>query len=439
MMKVEVETVDPVRRRLAVEVPAEEVRDEMERAFSELGRSARVRGFRPGRTPRPVLEQLFGDRVRAEVFGKLIQQSYEEALRERGLSVVSEPQIVTEKAEPGAALRYSATVEVRPEVEAQNYTGLEVERALAPIADADVDAFLERLRESLAQLRPIEDRTQLRRGDVATIDYEARRDGKVVGRGESRVLEIGRGAFTESFDEQIEGVEVGSTREFAVTYPADHSNPDLAGQTIQFRVTVKALASKEMPALDDDFAKDHGECDTLAALRERVRQRLEAEAAQRADEAVRAALIDRLIQGNDLMVPEAMVHRRSHALAEDFLHSMRNPKLPQRDERGVVERLSAELEPRAREQVKAALLLEAVARQEHIEIGEPDLDSEIEAMVAQAGNAGERVRALYRDEGARNALRTRLLQQRALELVASRATITTVEQTSSVADPEQKG
>jgi len=439
MMKVEVETVDPVRRRLAVEVPAEEVRNEMERAFVELGRHARVRGFRPGRTPRPVLEQLFGDRVRAEVFGKLIQQSYEEALRERGLAVVSDPQIVTEKAEPGAALRYSATVEVRPEVHVQNFTGLQVDRPLAPVLDADVDAFLERLRESLAQLQPITDRTRVQRGDVVTMDYEARRDDRVVGRGDDRLLEVGRAAFTESFDAELEDAEVGSTREFTVTYPAEHSNAVLAGQQIHFRVTVKALARKEVPPLDDDFAKDHGECETLAALRERVRQRLEAEAVQRADEAVRAGLIDKLVRDNEIMVPEAMVHRRAHALAEDFLHSMRNPRLPQRDERGVLERLSTELEPRAREQVKAALLLEAVARQEHIEIGESEVQTEIEQMAAQAGNAGERVRALYQEESARAALRTRLLQQRALDLVASRATVTTIEPTSSVADAEQKG
>jgi len=321
----------------------------------------------------------------------------------------------------------------------QNFAGLQVDRPLAPVLDGDVDAFLERLRESLAQLQPITDRTRAERGDVVTIDYEARRDDRVVGRGDNRLLELGRGAFTESFDTQLEGAEVGSTREFTVAYPTEHSNAELAGQQVHFRVTVKALASKEMPPLDDDFAKDHGECETLTELRERVRQRLEAEAVQRADEAVRAGLIDKLVRDNEIMVPEAMVHRRAHALAEDFLHSMRNPRLPQRDERGVLERLSTELEPRAREQVKAALLLEAVARQEHIEIGETEVQTEIEQMVAQAGNAGERVRALYQEESARAALRARMLQQRALDVVASRATITTVEPTSSVADAEQKG
>jgi trigger factor len=438
-MKVEVETVDSVHRRLAVEVPAEAVRDEIDRAFGELGRHARVRGFRPGRTPRPVLEQLFGDQVRTEVFGKLIQESYTAALRERGLAVVSEPQIVTERAELGAALRYSATVEVKPEVQPRDYSGLRVDRPLAPVTDADVEAFLHRLQESLAQLRPIAGRSRIERGDVVALDYEARIGQRLAGKAENRFVEVGRGSFAEGFDEQIEGAEVGAVREFDLTYPADHANAELAGQTVHFRVTLRSLAAKEMPGLDDDFAKDHGECASLAELRLRVRQQLEAEAARRADEAARTALVEQLTGAHDIMVPDAMVQRRAHALAEDVMHSMRDPRVRSKDERGLIERFAKELEPQARSQVKAALVLEAIARQEHLEVTEEQLDAHVEELAAQAGKAAERVRALYRDEDARTALRARLLQQRALDLVASRASITTVEKSPSVADPSQNG
>jgi len=439
MIKVEMETVDPVRRRLAVEVPAEEVREEIERAYGNLGRHAQVRGFRPGRTPRPVLEQMFGDQVRAEVFGKLIQRSYEEALREQNLAAVSEPQIVTERAEPGAALKYSATVEVKPEVEATTYTGFQVERPLAPVSDADIEAYLARVQESLAQLQPITDRTQIVRGDVVTLDYEARREARVVGRGDNRLIEIGGGAFPESFDAHLEGAECGSTREFRVTYPADYSNAELAGQSIDFRVSVKALNSKHVPALDDDFAKDHGECDTLTELRARVRTQLEAQAAKRADDAVRTNLIDQLVNAHDVTVPDAMAHRRAHALAEDVLQSVRDPRLRPKDTEAQLDRLAHSLEPEARKQVKASLLLESIAQREHVEVSEAELDTYIEQYASAAGEAGERVRALYQSADARAALRARLLQQRALDLVAARATITTVERESSVADPEQNG
>ena len=179
--KVDVETVDSVRRRLAVEVPAEEVSAEIEKAYVQLARGAKVRGFRPGRVPRPVIERLFGDRVRAEVFEKLIQQSYAEVVEEQRIAAVGRPEIVTEQARPGEVLRYSATVEVKPEIVVEHYAGLDVERPLAPVADAEVDAFLERLRQSSAQLRPIVERTTVESGDVVTVDYEGRVDGRARG------------------------------------------------------------------------------------------------------------------------------------------------------------------------------------------------------------------------------------------------------------------
>ena len=166
--KVDVETVDALRRRLAVEVSAEEVQTEIEKAYAELGRAAKVPGFRPGRVPRHVMERMFGDRVRADVFGKLIQRSYAEVIEQQQIAVVGQPEIVTEQAEAGAPLRYRATVEVKPEVVADHYAGLEAERPLVPVSDADVEATLERLRQSLAQLQPITDRADAqlgRRGD----------------------------------------------------------------------------------------------------------------------------------------------------------------------------------------------------------------------------------------------------------------------------------
>jgi trigger factor len=435
MIKVEVETLDAVHRRLAVEVPAEHVQQEIDRAYGELARRARVRGFRPGRTPRPVLEQLFGDQVRAEVFARLIQQSYEEALRDQSLPVVSEPQIVTERAEPGASLRYSATVEVKPELRVRNYTGLSVVRPTAEVTEAEVNEFLHQLQESSAQLRPVTDRSRVERGDVVTIDFEARRNQRLVGRAENRLVEIGRSAFSESFDQQLQGAEVGAACEFPVVYPADHKDPDVAGSTVQFRVNVKSLATKETPPLDDDFAKDHGECDTLVQLRERVRAQLESQAARRADDAMRAALVDQLVEAHDLVVPDAMVQRRAQALAEDILSSVRDPRLRPRDADEQVARLVRELEPEARKHVKAALLLESIAQEENLQVGEDDLEDYVSHLAARAGSAAERVRALYQDSERRAGLRGRLLQQRALDVVVARANITNAQAASSVADP----
>lgn len=438
-MKVAVETVDSVRRRVAVEVPAEMVRGEIERTFDSLRRNAKVRGFRPGRVPRPVLERLFGDQVRADVFSKLIQESFADALREQQLEPVGEPEVVTDQAEPGAPLRYSVTIEVKPDVVATGYHGLEADRRVREVTDTDVEGFLNDLRESLAQLRPIPDRVVTQGGDMATIDYEARIGDRIAGRGEARVVEVEAGGATTSLGAHLVGITVGVPVDFAIDYPSDHANAELAGQSVAFHVAVKSLAAKEVPPLDDEFAKDHGECDTLDALRQRVRQQLEAVAARDADGALRASLMDQLISAHQLEVPRSMVARRTDVLVEEFLDSLGSRRPPASREADLRARLHEELHERAQQQVKASLLLEAIARQEQLSVSDDELDVQIDRVLERAGNARERVRALYHEPAARMRLRAQLLQERALDRVVEHARVKTVPLTSSVADAPGNG
>ena len=437
--KVDVETVDRVRRRLAVEVPAEEVSAEIEKAYVQLARGAKVRGFRPGRVPRPVLERLFGDRVRAEVFEKLIQQSYAEVVEEQRIAAVGHPEIVTEQARLGEALRYSATVEVKPEIVVEHYAGLEVERPLLPVADADVDAFLERLRQSLAQLHPIVDRMKVASGDVVTVDYEGRVDGRPVGRGEQREIEVGANGFPREFDQHLVGATVGSELDFAVPYPSDYDTPELAGKTVSFHVHVRAVSRKEVPPLDDEFAKDHGECSTLDELRQRVRTRLEAEAAQHADDVMRQGLLNALAAANDVPLPNALVERRTEALMEEVWREWQQRRIRPKNETEALARLREELQPRAHQQVKIGLLLEAIARQEGITVSDAEVDERITALAADAGGAAERLRALYQSADARRDLSNRMLQARAVDALVRVARITTKEQAPSVAAVHENG
>ncbi|MFN8625677.1 MAG: trigger factor [Candidatus Binatia bacterium] len=439
LFKVDVETLDPVRRRLAVEVPADAVAAELAREFAGLVRSAKVPGFRPGRVPRQVLERMFGERVRAEVHGRLIQQSYAEALEREAIPAVGQPEIVSEHTAPGAELRYHATVEVKPEVHVDGYAGLAVERPILRVAETDIDGYLERLRTSLAQLTPVTDRTQVVAGDVVTVDYEARSDGRLIGRGERREIEIGHNGFPPDFDARLIGVEVGAAPEFDVTYPTDHAVAELAGKTVHFRTVLHAIAQKELPTLDDDFAKDHGECSTLAELRQRVRRQLEEEAAHHADELLRRAVVAELAKGQDVPVPGSMVQRRAQALAEEVLYGWQQRRGRLKDEAEARAHLRKELEPRAREQVKVALVLEAIARQEGLTIGDEDIDAHVSSLAQSAGKAAEQVRALYESPDARQQLRGQLLQARAIDLVIGRARITDVEAQSSVADVAQSG
>lgn len=438
IFKVEVETLDSLRRRLAVEVPAETVSTEIHKAFTELGRAAKVPGFRPGRVPRPVLERMFGDRIRAEVFGRLIHDSYTEALEEQQIAAVGQPEIVTEQTEADAALRYRATVEVKPNVTVEGYTGLTVDRPLSPITDEDVTAALGRLQQSLAQLRPVTDRSHIERGDVVSLDYQAHIDGRLMSRGENRDVELGANRFPPGFDDRLVGAPVGGKMDFDITYPTEHPAPELAGKDVHFHVEVRSISVKEVPPLDDDFAKDHGECSTLEELRQRVRRQLEADAAQRADEAVRRNVVVELAKRHDVPVPQAMVQRRAEALVEEVLHDWQRQRGRLKDDSQARAHLRKELEPRAHEQVKAVLLLEAVARQEAISVSDEEVEAHVSVLAQAAGSAAERVRALYRQPEARGQLRAQMLQSRALDLLVSRAEIRDVSRLN-VADPAETG
>ena len=438
IFKVDVETLDSLRRRLAVEVPAETVSTEIHKAFTELGRAAKVPGFRPGRVPRPVLERMFGDRIRAEVFGRLIHASYTEALEEQQIAAVGQPEIVTEQTEAGAALRYRATVEVKPDVTVEGYTGLSVDRPLLPVTDEDVTAALGRLQQSLAQLRPVTDRSHIERGDVVSLDYEAHIDGRLMSRGENRDVELGANRFPPGFDDRLVGAPVGGKLDFDITYPTEHPAPELAGKDVHFHVEVRSISVKEVPPLDDDFAKDHGECSTLEELRQRLRRQLEADTAQRADEAVRRNVVVELAKRHDVPVPQAMVQRRTEALVEEVLHDWQRQRGRLKDDSQARAHLRQELEPRAHEQVKAVLLLEAVARQEAISVSDEEVEAHVSALAQATGAAAERVRALYRQPEARGELRAQMLQSRAVDLLVSRAEIHDVSRLN-VADPAETG
>jgi trigger factor len=375
--------------------------------------------------------------VKADVIGRLMQQALNEALESEHLAAIGTPDVATEQAEPGAPLRFTASFEIYPQIQVRAYDELKLQRVITPVTDGDVDRYLEELRESMAQLRPIEGRATVEHGDVALIDYEGRLEDRVVARGENRPCQVGGGRYPAGFEARLLGAAVGETLEFPVTYPTEDAPPELAGQTVQFRVVLRGLAAKEVPVLDDEFAKDHGECDTLGELRERVRRNLEVRGAQQAEASVRAQAVSQLVAANEFDLPETLIARQTEEMMVDVAEGWRARRIWPKDEAQAFTALREQLAPRARERVKAALVLDAIAREERIDVTDADVDAEIGRSAAAAGEAAERVRALASQPAARHGLRERLRRDRALEWVLARANVITIEPPPHVAGAEE--
>jgi len=409
-LRVTVEDLTPVRKRVQVEIAAADVQAELDRAYQVVGREARLRGFRPGRVPRPVLERTFGDQVRREVFGRLVEHSLRHAIEEHRLDPVGTPDIDADTVEPGRDLRFSATLDVRPVIDLRDLGNLEIVRPPVAVSDEDVERAIGGLRESVAQLRPITDRTRVDAGDIVRVDLTSRVDGAEPVKREGVLLEAGAGTFPLALERQLVGQNAGTRLSLDVPYPADYGNAGLAGKSAAFDVEIKDLLAKELPPLDDDFARDHARVESLADLRARVRADLERQAVERADDAVRESVLDQLIARHSFDVPPTLVERRAAALLESL--DVRLPESADRDQ--ALGRLVEQLRPRAERQVRAELLLDAIAAREGIEVADADVHAAIEAMAARDARAPERVRALYRRPEAHAALHAKLLRDRAL-------------------------
>lgn len=426
-MKFEVEEVSTTRRKLAIEIPAERVASEFERAYREVARRASIRGFRPGRAPRGVIERQFGDDIRNEVMTSLVREGFSAAIEDSKIEMVSQPELDIGELDRSAALRFSATVDVLPPLPEVALTGYAVSRPRVVVGDEDVDKVLEQLRLRHGELVPVEGRSELARGDFATVRIDADDAGEPVPglTVESATVEVAGGQLPAAIDERLALARVGET--FTVDAPPPEGAPaDLAEKQIRYAVTVSSLAERRLPALDDEFAKDHGDCETLEELRGKVREQLEREANRRADAVAREGLVDSLIARNPIEVPESFVKRRTDGLLAEFKMELQARGLQFTSHEHEHEARD-KMRPRAERDVRRDMLLDVAAKQLGIAVSDEELAEQIGRIVASGGKHAEQLREHYGHDHARDAVRTEMARGRTLEQLLARADVTDVD------------
>ena len=449
-MSVTVEKLEKSMAKLKITVSAEQLEKAIQNAYQKNKGKIQIPGFRKGKAPRKMIEQMYGKGVFYEdAANELIEAEYPKAVEECGEDVVSSPKIDVEQLEAGSDFIFTAEVALKPPVKLGKYKGVEAPKMDIDVTDEDVDAEIDKQRNTNARTVDVTDRA-VQVDDIVTLDFEGFVDGVAFqgGKGTDYPLTIGSGAFIPGFEDQLVGFEIGKEGEVNVKFPEDYQAEDLAGKDATFKCTVKAIKAKELPELNDEFASDVSDFDTLAEYKEDVKKKLEEkkaadEKAKREDAVVRA-----VIEDSEMELPEAMIETQQRQMVNEFAQrlQMQGMNMDQylQYTGGSVDQMLAQVKPQAIERIKSRLVLEAVAEAEKIEVSDADVDAEIESMAHQYRMEVEKLKEMMSD-AEKKQLKSDLAVQKAADFLvenvkegAKKAAKKTTTKKAAAADGEEK-
>ena len=383
-MSFQVEDLGKNMVKLTIEASAEDFEKAMEKAFQKNKNKINVQGFRKGKAPRMMIEKMYGAGIFYEdAANEIIPDAYEAAAKESNLEIVSRPDIDVTQIEKGKSFIFTATVAVKPEVTLGEYKGIEVPKANVEVTEEEVDAEIERVRNQNARTVTVEDRA-VADGDITTIDFEGFVDGAPFegGKASDYSLTIGSHSFIDTFEEQLVGKNIGEECEVNVTFPADYHAENLAGKPAMFKVTVKGIKVKELPELDDDFAQDVSEFDTLAEYREDVKKGLVTRKEAEAKAAKEDAAVAKVVETSTMEIPQPMIETQKAQMADEFAQRIQMQGLSLEQYFQFTGMDSAKfmetLEPQAIKRIQSRLVLEAIAKAENISASAEEIEAELQ-------------------------------------------------------------
>ena len=425
-MSVQVEKLENNMAKLTIEVAAEELDKAIEKVYQKQKNSISVPGFRKGKVPRAMVEKMYGAAIFYEdAANELIPEAYEKAYDECGEDIVSSPKIDVIQIEKGKPFIFTAEVALKPEVKLGKYKGVKVDKVDVTVSDEDVAKEIDAERERNARSISVTDRA-VKDGDQTVIDFEGFKDGVAFegGKGENYPLTIGSGAFIPGFEEQLIGKNIGEEVEVNVTFPEQYQAEELAGQPAVFKVTVKEIKEKQLPELDDEFAAEVSEFDTLAEYKEDVKKNLTEKREKDAKNAKEDAVIDAIIEGAKMDIPDAMVETTQRQMIQEFAQNIQMQGLSMEQYfqfTGLTaEAMMEQVKPQAEKRIKSRLVLEAVVKAENIVATEEDFDNEIARMAEMYKMEADKVKESIGEEGKKQFMED-LAVSKAVEFVVNEA------------------
>lgn len=422
-MEVTVQRISPVVLELSVEVPADDVKAQVDKAYLNLGKKAHIKGFRPGKAPRAVLTQLFGPQVANDVANQIVTDTLPRVLSDKNLTPVNQPSVEAgEPVDPKKAFSYKARFEVQPDIEEVKYEGFELFRPKVEVPDAQIDEQLEQLRQRNAALKEPDPVRPAQKGDVVTIDFTLAVDGKEVkdGGGQGVQIELGANQALPEIDAALMGKNNGDSVTAEHTFPAEHPREDFRGKVGKFTIKIADLKERVPPALDDEFAKDIG-FDTLIALRADVHTKLEKAHKDRSETVLAEQIVAKLNELNPCDVPPSLVEQQCRIMEQEVVMSAR--RAGQRFTKEQAEALHHAIQADAERKVRAGLLMAAIAKKNEFKVTDEDLEKGMQELAAETGKNVAKLRVEYREKSKRDILIGMILEDKILDFIESKSKI----------------
>ena len=425
-MSLQVEKLEKNMAKLTIEVSAEDLDKAMEKAYQKQKSRISIPGFRKGKAPRKMIESMYGKGVFMEdAVNSLVPQEYSKAVADCDLEIVSQPEINVTQMEPGKALIFTADVATKPEVTLGEYKGVEVPKTEIVVTDEEVDAEIKKEQDKNSRTVTVEDRAAAN-GDIATIDFEGFVDGVAFdgGKGSDYALTLGSGTFIPGFEDQIVGANTGDHVEVKVTFPEEYQAKELAGKEAVFQCDVKKIETKEVPELDDEFAKDVSEFDTLAEYKEDVKKNLTEKKEKEARTAKENAAVDKAIENAQMDIPELMTKTECRQMMDDFSRRMQQQGLSMEQyfqfTGQSMDKMLEDMKPQALKRIQTRLVLEKIAEAEDIQPSEEEITEEIQKMADAYKMEADKIRTAIGEDGLEQ-MKKDMAVQKAVTVIADAA------------------
>jgi len=423
-MNVSWEKIEKNRGVLTVEVESEKFDEALDKAFRKVVKKVNVPGFRKGKVPRNIFEKRFGvESLYQDAVDILLPEVYAEAVKQSGITPVDRPEIDIVQIEKGQPFKFTATVDVKPEVELGEYKGIEVEDKAVTVTEEDVQAELNKMRERHAELVVLEEGEEAKEGDIALIDFEGFKDGVAFegGTGKNYSLVLGSKTFIPGFEEQVIGMKKGEEKELNLTFPEDYHNKDLAGQAVVFEVKVNDIKRKVLPELDDEFAKDVSEFDTLEELKKDIEATLLKRREEEKKQQIERTVIEKAAESAKVDIPQGMIRTEVDNLLRDFEMRLRQQgltlELYTQFTGQTEESLREQMKPDAEKRVRNALVLEAIAKAENLTVSDEEFEEELQRLADMYQRPVEELRTIFSVNGYLDDIRTDLLTRKSVQFL----------------------